>query len=114
MPSMVDMDPVGGIVNICEFLIPYFFTNSFTSSSILFIKKGDLSKASLLYFSKAPLSFAIKADFFTALFNICFEILSHNSIDSDDPSKQLPPAGRGSSAHGFTPSCLKSLSSLSK
>ena len=37
-----------------------------------------------------------------------------NSDKLMDPSKQLPPAGRGSSAHGFTPSCLKSLSSLSK
>ena len=193
MPSIVDMEPVGGIVNICEFLIPYCLTNSFTSSSILFMKKCDWNRASLLYFSNAPLSFAINADFFIAEFSIFFEIFPHNFIDSSDPylmfnfisisaipitpspiclyldtlsrcsfsgwrgspssstsfrpsiqsstqalnfaisnmafsvkgsttnsdkfiepSKQLPPAGSGSSAHGFTPSCLNSLSSLNK
>ena len=193
MPSMVDMDPVGGIVNICEFLMPYFFTISFTSSFIFFIKKGDLNRASSLYFSKAPFSLAIKADFLTALFNIFLDISSQslmasidpylifnlinisaipitprpiclycetlfccsfngwrgrpssktsfnpsmqsstqplnfsisnmalsvkgsttNSAKFIDPSRQLPPAGRGSSAQGLTPSYLNSLSSLNR
>ena len=49
--SGLDIEPVGGIVRSCEFLSPYFLTNSFTSSLTLFMKNFDLNIASSLYFS---------------------------------------------------------------